>query len=171
MTVQPANFRLTSTTLIEHLKNVWLISGIKGDPSENIAIKYENDPVYRYVFERCVRTIAPVDADAILSVGMQSLKSYTTESNTNLLAAISCVEDEYGREYKGTISYRDDRFIDFDAILRSFPTDVDALEYWKLLEQCGGPSAPDIDPANFGLQRECLEHEHGGEEPHFHGNC
>ena len=43
-------------------------NGITDNPSENVAIKYQNDSLYRQVFEECVREIAPDEADMLLSV-------------------------------------------------------------------------------------------------------
>ena len=145
--------------------------GITDNPLENVSIKYDNDPEYHDAFETCVKRIAPNDAEVFLSVHMEALRSLPDQDNAVLLDAVSCVLDKYDATFEGEISFREDRYIDFDAILHSFSTDIEALEYWKLLEECGGPPAPDIDPANFGLQRECLVHEHDGEPVHSHGNC
>lgn len=153
------------------LEECLIDTGIGNDPSENVVAKYNNDPVYRGAFENCVRQVAPDDAETILSVHMKQLESLPDKFNSELLEAIACVEKEHGVKYEGVISYREDRFIDFDAILLSFATDIEALEYWRLFEDCGGLAAPDVDPANFRLERDCIVHSHDGEPEHTHGNC
>jgi len=146
-------------------------AGITGKVSENAAIKYDNDPTYREALNSCAKSLLRDDADTFLSLHMENLRSLPDNENSRLLEAILCVEDTYGTELDHQITYRQDRYINFDAILRSFNTDVEALEYWNYLEACGGFAAPDVDPANFKLIRECVEHQHGYEVSHSHGNC
>ena len=146
-------------------------AGITDNPLENVSLKFDNDPAYREIFETCTRDIAPNDADMLLSVHMESLRALPEQDNARLLEAMSCVEEENGPIFDSAIVYREDQFIDFDAVLRSFPTDIEALEYWGYLEECGWDPAPDVDPANFVLERECLVHEHDGESLHAHGDC
>ncbi len=146
-------------------------AGITDNPLENVSLKYNNNQVYREKFESCVIEIVPDDADMILSDHMEYLQELPEQDNIRLLDAMSCVENKYGLDFEGTITYREDRWVDFDALLRSFQTDIEALEYWNHLEQCGWYTAPDIDPANFALERECLTHEHDGESLHSHGDC
>ena len=144
---------------------------ITDDPLENVLVKFDSDPVYGQKFESCVHDIAPNDADMILSDHMSFLRELPKQRNTRLLKAMSCVEDRYDIVFGGEITYRIDQHIDFDAVLRSFLTDIEAFEYWVYLEECGWIPAPDVDPANFVLQHECLNHEHNGEPLHSHGVC